>query len=128
MEAVGTKVRPRGLSKSALKNEAKSTPKMYRFSALFGAIWAPKIIKIEPGASKRPPEEQQAHKKRPRGTKSIKKSRKTAKNVKKTPHPNIFAVFPLPKTKQKSNKKAQKPNRKKNLYKLLSFEVLINNS
>ena len=79
MEAFGTKMRPRSLSKSVLKNEAKKHKKMHHFSTLFGAIWAPKIIKIKPRASKRPPEEQQAHKKRPRGTKSIKNAEKLQK-------------------------------------------------
>ena len=87
MEAFGTKMRPRSLSKSVLKNEAKKHKKMHHFSTIFGAIWAPKIVKIEPGASKRPPEEQQAHKKRPRGTKSIKTMRKNCKKRQKSTSP-----------------------------------------
>ena len=86
MEAFGTKMRPRSLSKSVLKNEAKKHKKIHHFSTIFGTIWAPKINKIEPGASKRPPEEQQAHKKRPRGTKSIKKIQKNRKKIYKKRH------------------------------------------
>ena len=113
MEAFGTKMRPRSLSKSVLKNEAKKHQKMHHFSTLFGAIWAPKIIKIEPGASKRPPEEQQAHKKRPRGTKSIKKNaEKLQKTSKKAPHPNIFAVFCCQRPNKKATKKRKQTNRR----------------
>ena len=108
-------MRPRSLSKSVLKNEAKKHQKMHHFSTLFGAIWAPKIIKIEPGASKRPPEEQQAHKKRPRGTKSNKKCRKLQKKrQKKAPQPNIFAVFCCQRPNKKATKKNQKNKPKKN--------------
>ena len=108
-------MRPRSLSKSVLKNEAKTHQKMHNFSTLFGAIWAPKIIKIEPGASKRPPEEQQAHKKRPRGTKSIKKN---AENCKKTPKKHLaltfLSFFRCQRPNKKVTKKRKKTNRKKN--------------
>ena len=87
--------------------ERKNIKKYTILSPFLGAIWAPKIVKIEPGASKRPPEEQQAHKKRPRGTKSIKKMQKNHKKTsKKAPRPNIFAVFFA--AKKKSNKKYKK--------------------
>ena len=104
----------------------KKHQKMHHYSTLFGAIWAPKILKLEPRASKRPPEEQQAHKKRPRGTKIIKKMRKNRKKTpQKTPHPNIFVVISLPKTKQKSNKKTQKKNWEKTKKKRESSPCLI---
>ena len=107
MEAFGTKMRPRSLSKSVLKNEAKKHQKIHNFGTLFCAIWAPKIFKIEPRASKRPPEEQQAYKKRPRGTKSIKKMQKNCKQTsKKAPHPNIFAVFFAAKDQTKKQQKS----------------------
>ena len=107
-------MRPRSLSKSVLKNEAKNHQKMHHFSTLFGAIWAPKIVKIEPRASKRPPEEQQAHKKRPRGTKSIKKMQK---NYKKRPKRHLiltFLPFSAAKDQTKNNKKNSKNTPKKN--------------
>ena len=83
---------------------------MLNFVTLLGAIWAPKIVKIEPGASKGPPEEQQAHKKKPRGTKSIKKIQKNCKkNVKKR---HLTLTF-LPFFAAKDQTKKQQKNVKK---------------
>ena len=93
------------------------TSKKYNFSPLLGAIWAPKIIKIEPGASKRPPEEQQAHKKRPRGTKSIKKIWKNCKKKQNKKHLplTVLSFFRCQRPNKKVTKKrTKKTNQKKN--------------
>ena len=79
-----TKMLPKNLSKSVLENGAKKHQKITHFCPLLGAIWAPKIIKIELLGSQQPPRGLQGSKKHTRRGQAAQKASKNTENPEKS--------------------------------------------